>query len=79
MLSVLAEMPGPEDESIVTFSTELGDIFEDLRIGADIAATNRLAQNMGVCGQGMKLVGDFFIPESVRSSFAPEGGPGCTV
>lgn len=79
MLSVLAEMSGPEDESIVTFSTEFGEIFEDLRIGADIAATKRLGQNMGICGQGMKLVGDFFIPEAVRSSFAPEGGPGSTV
>lgn len=79
LLSVLAETPGTEEESVVTFKTHVGNIFEDLRIGADIASAQRLVQNTGICGQGMKLVGDFFVPESRRSSFAAEGGPGSAV
>ena len=76
LLAVLAETPGSEDESIVTFRAQIGDIFEDLRIGADLASAQRLAQNTGICGQGMKLVGDFFVPASRESALTNEGGPG---
>jgi hypothetical protein len=76
LLSVLAESPGSEDESNVAFRAQIGDIFEDLRIGADIASAQRLIQNTGICGQGMKLVGDFFVPESGVVTFTDEGGPG---
>ena len=79
VLSVVNETAGPEVESIVTFFTNMGDIFEDLRIGADIASTIRLRQNAGICGQGMKLVGDFFVPASSQSPAAHDEDPGNTV
>ena len=50
-----------DDESVeVTLYETRGEIHEDLRVGAAISEAVPLRANLGLCGQGVKLVGDGF-------------------
>ncbi|EIZ79896.1 DNA methyltransferase, putative [Novosphingobium sp. Rr 2-17] len=48
----------------IEFSTSMGTISSDLRVGADVTATIALKANDGVCSPGVKLHGDGFIVTS---------------
>jgi len=61
LVTVVSEVESSDGES---FDVELrqasGKITPDLKIGADTSSAIELAANKGLCGQGIKLVGDGF-------------------
>ncbi len=59
---VAREIPLADGEYQVLCTAQTGRIHEDLTLGANVASAVRLRANMGICGQGMKLVGDFDAP-----------------
>jgi hypothetical protein len=65
---VLAECVAeePVDESdggmLIELVFETGRIHADLRVGPNVAGAVPLTANKGLCGQGIKLVGDFRTP-----------------
>lgn len=55
------EAPGESGEVLITFSTQTGRIFEDLRTGANVPSAKALRSNAGLASRGVTLVGQGFI------------------
>lgn len=71
LLTITEERKGEtEDEGrVVRFQTEMGKIFSNLRIGADVAGAKALKANDGISSPGVKLHGAGFIvsPQKARA------------
>jgi len=61
LVCVTDEKETDSEEITVSTTASVGKIHADLTIGANVAAATRLESNIGLCGQGVKLVGDGFI------------------
>jgi hypothetical protein len=61
------ELLSDEETRSLEFSTRIGKITPDLRIGADISAVTPLKSNCRLTGQGIKLVGDFYADAELLS------------
>jgi hypothetical protein len=61
---VVAERPAEGGEAEVELSMQRGRIHADLRVGPDVVGAVALRANAGLCGQGMKVVGDGFYVEA---------------
>lgn len=57
---VLYEEPGEDGEVRVALAVRRGRIHGDLSVGPDVAGAVPLSANAGLCGQGVKVVGDGF-------------------
>ncbi len=68
LAEVTREAPGVESLD-VDLALRTGIIRANLAVSADVASASRLRANAGICGQGMKLVGDGFF---VDPAFAPQ-------
>lgn len=55
-----ADTPEAEAEAVMVELQGVEAIHEDLRAGANVASASPLKANAGLCGQGMKIVGDGF-------------------
>jgi hypothetical protein len=73
---VVREEPGDEGELDVKLETRHGRIRSDLTVGPDIAGARPLRANAGLCGQGMKVVGDGIYVEApfARRACSPATG-----
>lgn len=60
LLQSAAEAQSDQGEFAVSFDERLGEIHADLSVGARVVGALRLAANMGLCFQGMNLVGKGF-------------------
>ncbi len=60
LLEVATETPHDDGSSVVSLSSRRGRIAADLTVGADVTATQLLQANVGLCYQGMNLVGEGF-------------------
>lgn len=59
---VVKEVPSPTDEAAeVTLSQQVGKVFADLTIGADVAGALQLKANTGVSNRGFEIGGAGFI------------------
>ncbi len=62
---VVRETPAGDGAVEVALDVRHGRLHADLSLGPDVAGAVPLAANRGLCGQGMKVVGDgFHVPES---------------
>ena len=69
---VITEQARADGENEVTLSRSGGVLAANLQIGADLTTTVPLKANLGLCQQGVKLVGDGFIVEAKeRENFSP--------
>src|SRR5690606_38677845 len=59
-LTIPDEVSDPEDESTAMLRLRRGKIFADLGLGANVVGSKPLKANSGICGQGVKVVGDGF-------------------
>jgi hypothetical protein len=73
---VVGERQGADGEAEVALSVRRGWIHADLRVGPDVSGAVPLQANAGLCGQGMKVVGDGFYVEgpSARRARSPATG-----
>jgi hypothetical protein len=60
LATVIAERSETEGEVAVTLDSRRGVVHADLTVGAKVGSAQRLAANIGVCFQGMNLVGKGF-------------------
>ena len=61
LLACESESESDSDARHIVFREELGEINSRLAIGFGFDSVQPLESNLGLCGQGMKLVGDGFI------------------
>jgi hypothetical protein len=64
LLTVATEGDTVGDVPAITYAERRGVINADLTIGADVTRATGLAANAGLCGQGIKVVGDGFYVDS---------------
>ncbi|SFO15556.1 Type II restriction/modification system, DNA methylase subunit YeeA [Roseovarius lutimaris] len=69
LLTITEERKGEtEDEGrVVRFQTEMGKIFSNLRIGADVAGAKALKANEGLSSRGVMLFGSGFIVSPAKA------------
>jgi hypothetical protein len=61
---------------VVEFTRSTGTINPMLQVGIDVSSAQSLLSNMGICGQGVKVVGDgFYIHESAYGRGEWQVGP----
>ncbi len=67
---IATEQAREDGEHEVTLSRIEGSLAANLQVGAELTSTVPLRSNLGLCQQGVKLVGDGFLVESsARSNF----------
>ena len=66
--TVTAETPGQHGEVDVALATQTGLVHADLAVGANVAASSKLAANNGLSVNGMMLAGRGFILDSEDAS-----------
>ena len=60
LIRVTKEREDSADDLVVETRTQVGVIHSDLTCGADVTSVLSLRSNAGICGQGVKVVGDGF-------------------
>lgn len=74
LAKVIEEHDSSDDAVAVTLLERRGKIHENLRVGADVTGATPLNANVGLCGQGVKLVGDgFYVADIERTSVINPG------
>ncbi|WP_170162653.1 class I SAM-dependent DNA methyltransferase [Pacificibacter maritimus] len=72
LLTIVTETTDKKDDvngRSVTFETEIGKIFPNLKIGANVVGAKPLQANLGLSSRGVQLIGSGFIvsPEKAKS------------
>ncbi len=73
------EKPATEDQFDVVFEKRVGKINADLSVDIDLRSVAPLKSNEGLCGQGMKLVGEGFVLEKEIDRDVPNTATGFPV
>ena len=72
---VKTEHAHEDGENEVVLVSKIGFIALNLSVGANVSNTTPLKSNQGLCGQGIKVVGDGFYIDPVDSELAWTKGP----